>query len=104
MQVSFSGRWKKYLKPQSRKGQVIIGAVIVLGVVGIVLPLVYLIQVQVGNTIPTSGLATGQTSTLTTLINSGGSALTLTSVSETVLGAAIVLLAVGFIYNYRGRM
>ena len=66
-----------------RSGALLIGAVVALGVLTIVIPIVYLVSVQVGNTLPAGGLTNGQSSTLATLINNGGSALQLTTVSET---------------------
>lgn len=67
-----------------RQGFVIIAAVVALGVLTIVIPIVYLISVSVGNTLPAGGLTPGQSSTLQTLVNNGGSALVLTTTAETV--------------------
>ena len=58
-----------------RSGAVLIAAVVALGVLTIVIPIVYLVSVQVGNTLPAGGLTNGQSSTLATLINNGGAAL-----------------------------
>ena len=60
-----------------RQGFVIIAAVVALGVLTIVIPIVYLISVSVGNQLPAGGLSAGQSSTLQTLVNNGGSALVL---------------------------
>ena len=81
-----------------RQGFVIIAAVVALGVLTIVIPIVYLISVSVGNQLPAGGLSAGQSSTLQTLVNesrandsdstsNGGSALVLTTTAETVVGA-----------------
>ena len=67
-----------------RSGAVIIAAVVALGVLTIVIPIVYLISVSVGNTLPAGGLSAGQSSTLQTLVANGGSALVLTTTAETV--------------------
>ena len=67
-----------------KSGAVIIAAVVALGVLTIVIPIVYLISVSVGNTLPAGGLSAGQSSTLQTLVANGGSALLLTTTAETV--------------------
>lgn len=86
---------------QTRQGAVLIGAVIALGVLAIVIPIVYLVTVTVGNTLPAGGLTNGQSSTLQTLVNNGGSALVLTTTSETVVGAGIIILAVYLFMQFR---
>lgn len=86
-----------------RSGALLIGAVVALGVLTIVIPIVYLVSVQVGNTLPAGGLTNGQSSTLATLINNGGAALQLTTVSETVVGAGIILLGIYLFFQFRGR-
>ena len=86
-----------------RSGAVLIAAVVALGVLTIVIPIVYLVSVQVGNTLPAGGLTAGQSSTLATLINNGGAALQLTTVSETVVGAGIILLGIYLFFQFRGR-
>lgn len=86
-----------------RSGALLIGAVVALGVLTIVIPIVYLVSVQVGNTLPAGGLTNGQSSTLATLINNGGAALQLTTVSETVVGAGIILLGIYLFFQFRGK-
>ena len=86
-----------------RRGFVIIAAVVALGVLTIVIPIVYLISVSVGNQLPAGGLSNGQSSTLQTLVNNGGSALVLTTTAETVTGAGIILLAVYLFMTFRSR-
>ena len=86
-----------------RAGFVIIAAVVALGVLTIVIPIVYLISVSVGNTLPSGGLSAGQSSTLQTLVSNGGSALVLTTTAETVTGAGIILLAVYLFMTFRQR-
>ena len=83
------------------KGGILVAAVIGLGVLVIVLPLIYLITVSVANTLPTGGLSAGQGSTLSTLVNTGGSSLQLTSVAETVVGAGIIILGIALYFRLR---
>lgn len=80
---------------------ILVAAVIGLGVLVIVLPLIYLITVSVGNTLPTGGLSAAQGSTLSTLVNNGGGALQLTSVAETVVGAGIIILGIALYFRLR---
>ena len=86
-----------------KSGAVIIAAVVALGVLTIVIPIVYLISVSVGNTLPAGGLSAGQSSTLQTLVANGGSALVLTTTAETVTGAGIILLAVYLFMQFRSK-
>ena len=84
-----------------RSGQVIIGAIIALGVVVIVIPLVYLISAAVGNSLPTSLLTSTQSATMVSLVNVGGSALQLTAVAEVVMGAGIIILGIYLFFRFK---
>ena len=83
------------------KGGILVAAVIGLGVLVIVLPLVYGIAATVGSNLTFPGISAVQSSTLLTLVANGGSALQLTSVSETVVGAGIIILGIALYFRLR---
>jgi hypothetical protein len=83
------------------KGGILVAAVIGLGVLVIVLPLVYGIAATVGSNLSFPGISALQSSTLLTLVANGGSALQLTSVSETVVGAGIIILGIALYFRLR---
>lgn len=83
------------------KGGIIVAAVIGLGVLVIVIPLIYGISATVGSSLSFPGLSAAQSSTLTTLVNNGGSALQLTSITETVVGAGIIILGIALYFRLR---
>ena len=83
------------------KGGILVAAVIGLGVLVIVVPLIYGISTTVGNSLSFPGISGAQASTLSTLVNNGGSALQLTSVTETVVGAGIIILGIALYFRLR---
>ena len=83
------------------RGGILVAAVIGLGVLVIVLPLVYGIAATVGSNLTFPGISAVQSSTLLTLVANGGSALQLTSVSETVVGAGIIILGIALYFRLR---
>lgn len=66
----------------SRPGIQLVTGVIILGVIGIVVVIVYVVVASFGNNIPSGTLNGGEQSTLTTLINAAGNSLSLASVLE----------------------
>jgi hypothetical protein len=82
-------------------GGILVAAVIGLGVLVIVLPLVYGIAATVGSSLTFPGIAATQSSTLLTLVANGGAALQLTSVSETVVGAGIIILGIALYFRLK---
>ncbi|MDG6968255.1 MAG: hypothetical protein JRN50_02215 [Nitrososphaerota archaeon] len=64
------------------RGGILVAAVIGLGVLVIVLPLVYGIAATVGSSLSFPGISAAESSTLQTLVSNGGAALQLTSVAE----------------------
>ena len=83
------------------KGGILVAAVIGLGVLVIVVPLIYGISTTVGNSLSFPGISGAQASTLSTLVNNGGSALQLTSLTETVVGAGIIILGIALYFRLR---
>jgi len=75
----------------SRPGIQLVTGVIILGVIGIVIVIVYVVVASFGNNIPTGTLSAGQQSTLTTLINATGNSLSLVSVLEIVVAAGLII-------------
>jgi hypothetical protein len=75
----------------SRPGIQLVTGVIILGVIGIVVVIVYIVVASFGNNIPVGTLSAGQQSTLTTLINASGNSLSLVSVLEIVVAAGLII-------------
>lgn len=95
-----ASRTVHFLKWQVRGG-ILVAAVIGLGVLVIVIPLVYGIAATVGSNLSFPGLTAAQSSTLATLVANGGSALSLTTIAETVVGAGIIILAIALYFRLR---
>lgn len=76
---------------RSRPGIQLVTGVIILGVIGIVIVIVYVVVSSFGNNIPAGTLSSGQQSTLTTLINAAGNSLSLVSVLEIVTAAGLII-------------
>jgi hypothetical protein len=87
--------------PKARKGTWILGAILVLGIVVIAIPLVFLITTRVVSAFPTSGLTANQKGNLSSMEAIGASSLSLTAISEFVLGASIVLGALFLLFRMR---
>jgi len=90
---------RKTLK--SRKGSWILPAILILAVIVIAIPLVFLITTKVVTAFPTSGLTNAQKGNLSAMEAIGAQALSLTAISEFVLGAAIVLGALFLLFQLR---
>lgn len=84
-----------------RSGSWVVGAILVLGIVVIAVPLVFLIAARVTTSFPTTGLSTDQKGNLSSIEVTGEQALSLTSIVEFVLGASIVLGALFLIVRMR---
>ena len=82
------------------KVSLLMPAVIALGALTIVVPLAYVITSTVSNSLPTGSLASAQGQQLQQLVNSGASALSLSSVSLTVVAAGIIILGIYFFMNF----
>jgi hypothetical protein len=69
----------------------LVTGVIILGTIGIVIVIIYVVVAAFGNNVPTSTLSPSQQSTLTTLINAAGNSLSLVSVLEIVIAAGLII-------------
>lgn len=76
------------------KWSLLIPSAIALSILTVTVPLAYVITTALQNSLPVGSLEASQGEQLQQLVNSGSAALSLDSVTLTVIGAAMVLLAI----------